>query len=57
MVTLSNPKGMALKLWIDMSSHLILRASDELSKATIRYQPKTNVPLAASEFAFTPGKQ
>jgi hypothetical protein len=56
MIGVSNPEGMHLKLWIEKSSHLILKAFDSLPKATITYQPQCNIKIAESEFQFTPPK-
>jgi len=55
-IRLSNPGGMDLKLWVDRSSYLILRAFDKLANATISYQPKRDVKIAESEFEFSPPK-
>ena len=55
-ISLGNPEGMHLKLWVEKSSHLILQAFDKMSKATITHQPKCNLAIADSEFKFTPPK-
>jgi outer membrane lipoprotein-sorting protein len=55
-ISLNNPEGTDLKLWIEKSSYLTLRAFDRTSESTITYQPKCNVKIADSEFKFTPPK-
>jgi len=55
-IGVGNPGGVRLKLWIEKSTHLILRAYDGMPKATITYQPKCNVKIADSEFNFSPPK-
>jgi outer membrane lipoprotein-sorting protein len=55
-IRLSNPGGMDLKLWVDKSSYLILRAFDKVANATISYQPKRDIKIADAEIAFSAPK-
>ena len=52
-IDVSAVEGMDLKLWVDKSSYLILRAFDRMPNATMKFQPKCDVKIAESEFRFS----
>ena len=53
-IALSNARGLWMKLWLEKSSSMILRAFDNFSNATILYQPNPNAGIDESEFKSSP---